>query len=115
MTLPPHLVADLGVGRDRVATGGERISETDETRLLVGVARGLIRTAGGDLVETDMLRLPNWQRELEALTTPSFDGLRWRRSPVDDDPAHTARLDEPFWWIVRVDRLERQDTHSPSR
>ncbi len=75
MTLPPDLITNLGVGRDRVATGDERISEADESRLLVGVARGLIRTAGGDLMEADMLRLPDGQRELEALTTPSFDGL----------------------------------------
>ncbi len=74
MTLPPHLVADLGVGRDRVATGDERIGETDEPRLLGGITRGLIRTAGGDLMGTDMLRLPVGQRELEALTAPSFDG-----------------------------------------
>ena len=98
-----------------MAAGGERIGETDELRLLGSITRGLIRTAGGDLMEADMLRLPDGQGELEALATPSFDGLRWRRPPVDDDPAHTSRLDKPLWWIVRIDRLERQDTHGHSR
>ena len=98
-----------------MAASGERIGETDEPRLLLGIARGLVRPAGGDVLETDELRFPDGQRELEALTTPSFDGLRWRRPPVDDDPAHTAGLDAPFWWVVRIDRLKRQDTHGPSR
>ncbi len=57
-----------------MATGDERISETDESRLLVGIGRGLIRTAGGDFMEADMLRLPDGQRELEALATRSPDG-----------------------------------------
>jgi len=67
-------MADLGVGGDRLATGDERIGEADEPRLLGAITRGLIRTVGGHLMETDMVRLPDGQRELEAPTTPSSDG-----------------------------------------
>jgi hypothetical protein len=52
VTLPPHLIADLGVGRD------PNVGETDEPGLLLNITRRLIRAAGGDLVETDTLRLP---------------------------------------------------------
>src|SRR5215212_10098992 len=76
LPLPPHLVADLGVGRDRVAAGDQGVGETDEAGLLLGIARGLIRTARSDLVEADVLRLPDRQGELETPTTTSFDGLR---------------------------------------
>ena|SRR5215216_1879037 len=74
-TLPPHLVADLGVGRDRVAAGDQGVGETDEAGLLLGIARGLILTARSDLGEPDVLRLPDRQGELETPTTTSFDGL----------------------------------------
>ncbi len=47
------MIADLGVGRDWVATGDERIGETDEPRLLGSIPRGLIRTVGGDLMEAE--------------------------------------------------------------
>jgi len=94
-----------------VAAGDQSIGETDEPLLLLSITRGLIRTAGSDLVEADMLRLPDRQGELETPTTRSFDGPWWRRPPVDDDATHTARGKESFWWIIRVDRLERQDTH----
>ena len=56
--LPPDLVVDLGVGRDRTLAGNQRIGETDETELLGSIMRGLIRTVRRDLKEADMLRLP---------------------------------------------------------
>ena len=43
---PPDLVVDLGVRRDRMFAGDQYVGETDETELLVSVARGLIRAAG---------------------------------------------------------------------
>jgi hypothetical protein len=58
MTLPPHLIADLCVGRDRVATRDQDVGGADEPDLLGSIARRLILTAGRDLVEADMLRLP---------------------------------------------------------
>lgn len=54
---------------------GQGVGETDEARLLLSIARGLIRTAGGDLVEADMLRLPVRQREPELPAMPAFGGL----------------------------------------
>ena len=75
MTLPPHLIADLGVGRDRVAARDQGVGETDELGLLGGIAWGLVLTVGRDILEADMPRLPDRQGELETLTTPSFDGL----------------------------------------
>ena len=71
VTLPPHLIADLGVGRDRVLAGDQGVGEPDEASLLLSIARGLIRTAGRDLVEADVLLLPVRQRELELLPTPA--------------------------------------------
>ena len=113
--LPPDLVVDLGVGRDRMLAGNQRIGETDETELLLSIARGLIRAAGRDIEEADMLRLPFRQRERETVSAPWFDGVGWRRPPIEDDPAHALVRDQAYWWIVRIDRLERQDRHSRSR
>ena len=73
VALPPHLIADLGVGRDRVFARGQGVGEADESDLLLSIERGLIDTAGRDLVEADMLRLPVRQRELETVSAPSFD------------------------------------------
>jgi hypothetical protein len=73
--LLPDLIADLGVGRDRVLAGDQGVGETDEPDLLILIARRLIDTAGRDLVEADTLRLPVRQRELETVTTPSFDDV----------------------------------------
>ena len=53
--------------------GDQSVGETDEPELLVSIARGLIRAAGRDLEEADMLRLPVGQRELETVSAPSFD------------------------------------------
>lgn len=72
--LPPHLIVDLGVGRDRVLARYQRVGETDEARLLLGIARGIIRAVGRDFVEADVLLLPVGQGELELLPTP--DGWR---------------------------------------
>jgi hypothetical protein len=55
---PPHLIADLGVGRDRVAARDQSVGETDELGLLGGISRGVIRAVGSDLVEADLPRLP---------------------------------------------------------
>jgi len=74
-TLPPSLIADLGVGGDRVLARDQSVGETDESGLLLGIARGFIRPAGRDLMEANMLRLPDRQGELETPTTPSFDRL----------------------------------------
>ena len=56
VTLPPDLIADLGVGWDRVAVGCQGVGETHEPLLLGDIARGLVRTVARDLVETDVLR-----------------------------------------------------------
>jgi hypothetical protein len=114
-TSPPHLIVDLGVGRDRVAARYQRVGGTDELSLLIRIARGLIRTAVRDRVKTNMLRLPVGQRELKTLATSTFDGLWRRRPPVDDDPTYGLVRDEARWWVVHVDRLERQGTHGLSR
>ena len=74
--LPPHLVADLGVGRDWVAAGNQGVGEADEAGLLLGIVRGLIRAAGRDLGEANVLRLPVWQGELELLPTSAPGRLR---------------------------------------
>ncbi len=115
VALPPHEIADLGVGRDRVAARDQGIGEPDEPGLLSVIARGCIRTAGRDLVKADMVRLPVGQRELETLPAAAFDGLWRRRPPVDDDPAYATMGRASFRRIVRVDRFERQDGHSRSR
>ena len=73
MPLPPDLVVDLGVGRDRMLAGNQRIGETDETELLLGIARGLVRAAGSDLKEADVLRLPVREGKLKAVSAPSSD------------------------------------------
>ena len=73
--LPPDLVVDLSVGRDGMLAGDQRIGEPDEPELLGSIARGLIRAAGSDLEEADMLRLPVRQRELEAVSAPSLGGV----------------------------------------
>ena len=75
VALPPHLIADLGVRRDRVAAGNQGVGKTDEPDLLLSITRRFIGTARRDLVEADMLRLPVKQGELEILTTASSDGL----------------------------------------
>ena len=74
VALPPDLIADLGSGRDRVAAGDQGVGEPDELGLLGSIARGVIRTAGRDLVEVDLLRLPERQGELETLTATPVDG-----------------------------------------
>ena len=71
--LPPDLVVDLCVGRDRMLAGNQRIGKTDETELLVSIARGLIRAAGRDFEEAEMLGLPVRQRKLETVSAPSFN------------------------------------------
>src|SRR3954469_17069818 len=64
VTLPPDLVADLGVGWDRVAARDQRVGETNEAGLLLGIAPELIRTAGRDLVKTNVLLVPVRQWKL---------------------------------------------------
>ena len=91
------------------------VGETDETELLLSIAWGLIHTAGSDLVEADMLCLPERQGELETRTTPSLAGLRWCCPPVDNDPAHLVMRKEPVWRVVRIDQLECQLLHTRSR
>lgn len=76
-TLPPDLIVDLGVGRDRVAARDQGVGEPDERRLFGSITRGLIRTAGENLVETDLLRPPVGERELEL-------GRRRRLTGCDD-------------------------------
>jgi len=53
--------------------GNQRIGETDETELLLSIARGLIRAVRRNFEESDMLRLPVRQRELETVSAPSFN------------------------------------------
>jgi hypothetical protein len=98
-----------------VAASYQDVGGTDESDLLGRIARGLIHTAGKDRVKTDVLHLPVGQRELKTLTTSTFDGLWRRRPPVDDDPTYGLVRDEARWWVVHVDRLERQGTHGLSR
>ena len=75
VALPPHPVADVGVGRDRVLARDQGVGEPDKPGLLLGITRGLVRTGRRDLVEADVLLLPVGQGKLELLTTPSCDGL----------------------------------------
>ena len=74
MALPPHSVADVGVGRDRVLARDQGVGEPDKPGLLLTIMRELVRTGRRDLVEANVLRLPVRQGELELLTTPSCDG-----------------------------------------
>ena len=73
-SLPPHLIVDFGVGRDRVVTGDQCIGETDEPFLLGSITRSVIRSVEGHFVEPDKLFLPVEQGELKALTTSPFAG-----------------------------------------
>ncbi len=56
--------------------GNQRIGEPDEPELLDSIARGLIRAAGGNLVEADVLRLPVGQGELKTISATSLH-RRW--------------------------------------
>jgi hypothetical protein len=75
VSLPPHLIVDLGIGRDWMATGDPSVGETDELRLLGDIAWGFIRTTGRDVAEADELLLPVRQRELKLLVTPASGRL----------------------------------------
>ena len=73
--LPPHPVADVGVGRDRVLARDQGVGEPDKPGLLLSITRGLVRTGRRDLAEANVLLLPVGEEKLELLATPSSDGL----------------------------------------
>jgi hypothetical protein len=60
-------ITGIQADRDRMVRGDQGVGKPDKPRLLGSITRGLIRTAGSDLVEAHVLCLPVRQGELELL------------------------------------------------